>query len=85
MHVSVYPRAEFGCVLWAVAQNFVKRHALRRILLCAMGHSSEFLYALWTKAQNSVKHYEPQPRMIDHSPESNELHLKAFPNLDRNS
>ncbi len=80
-HVIMFPHAHdcvSTCRIWLYTMGrstyFVERNALRRILLCVMGHSSEFLYALWTKAQNFVKRFEPQPRMIDHSPESNELH-----------
>jgi hypothetical protein len=41
------------------------------------GHSSEFCHALLARVENFIKHYRPQRRVIDHSAESHELHLKA--------
>ncbi len=54
----------------------------------------EIGYALWVIAQNFVKlrataqnfvmHNGPQNRMIDHSAEPQEFHLKTCHNLERN-
>ncbi len=86
VHVVVYhshaylvmPNGPWGRILFIFM-------GLRRILLCALGHSTEFWYAWWATAKNFVRSYGSRRRIIDLSAELRELCLKACHNLKRNS
>jgi hypothetical protein len=72
--------------LWATAKRLIPRCGpLRGESFCAVTHSAKFDLPLWAPAQRFFLRCGPQRGMIDHSAESNELHLKACRNIKKNN
>jgi hypothetical protein len=71
LHVVVYPHAEYGYLLWAIAQNFYKCYGPKLNFVMAYGPQNIILL--------STTGYSAE--IIDNSTEWHEIHWKACHNL----